>query len=1570
MKKIYLSLVVMLLSSLSAFATGYKIDETKAITADANSLDGVTAVVTDPAGEKTWVAFSGSNGQDINANCTTVLAWSSMSPYSYIKFYAAEGQADDVYYIKFVNADGEIYVPTGDWHDKSGCLNVTGNGGGLFVGGLNNQNGQDAANAALWKVTKTEAGYTLYNIGKERYAIPGVGVQAGDWNNALKLYSEFVEYDPEAEGDYSARMSNAKADWAGATGVYGGGAERYNGDGCPEGDLLVQTIENLPAGKYEVKFAAIANIARDLDPATYAGEGIAMAFANGAYVDVTVGTKAALDAFDWVNGQVNIDCEVGEDGILKYGMLNIKEGGQWYVVKALGLFKYPEPKYITASDGKKYKLLSENLVTNGSFDDGLNGWLVASYAQDAATAGTNMSVVAEGGYDGGAYAQAAPEGKGATNSLMGKWNVEAGKLYYIAAYTGGAAPAANNFQYNKIWNINEAGEEASAIVQLNWPATVGEWALTDAAFTATTPAVAIRLAWNSNARLDGVQLYEVEEAGIDLDAYKAAAIAALPVASLFTISEEDLAAIVDAINAATTTDEVDAAAATVAEKNIPALSGEWTVKNATAQMYINGAVISETPAIITFEKAEGGFYMKSDDTYINMKGGNTWSMSADAEAKTAWTYTLADGVYTIKGPNGNIGVDYGIKAPENTDVNLYGNKSGNGTTWVIEAYVAPDPYASTLAVAAGEANSYLNDKIKIGENEYNAYKIGTAKATGSINVTIPAGSYGMSFYALSWNTTTTDVTATAGEKTQTYSATGAGISGNSPYTYDAEKGGEPETHLYKFGYSEPLAEDVVVNLTAPARVVFFGINALTEAVQEEAAGWDGETVVTSLDEATVTKLSDLDGMTITLPGAKSIEMIDPEEIAYLALQNQDGSEAYGIWSPTYGGTCSIDGETITLSGFVTIEDYTIDIPATATTLYIEDYGTFIVDGVQDVRYIPTIELTANIAGAAEPFAIVVSNNEVVGTAEGVEASENGVMYQFNVTAQGKALSKGEGVPTLSLMEDATVDFGASQLVAYEAETAYVRFMTLQVPYFTMPGTYVLNIPEGTFVDAEGTPNAEVTLKWVIVQGDDEQENKDITAKYIVNADLSNGLSGWTAVTFSTPAKQANSGYATEAYAGWGALDATEYSLTQKITLPAGSYKLTNNSFFRQAGGAKDNVEKSLAYLVAGEEQVLIKTLGSIDAKAYANSQIEGAGVLSSGKAMYFNEIDFTLAEETEIEIGIKGTFDEMKSWMVTAGFHLYDMNFTAASKEDVSDLIANNSFENGTEGWTVEGQWSEQSNGEAVKVGTRYVEKWQASGQLPDASIMQTLTDLKNGKYILSAVVHSLGEGAFLVANNDRTEVTTAASLQTVETEVTDGTLTIGFVRDNYQSSWIAVDNFTLVYCAPGKAEINIETVEVGETEPNEYGDQFYTVTLTVPAEDIAGLGVAHAYCEGIQLTDGETTCTFVATAVDGIDVTEGENVVFTCKDAMPSYTSDAEYEGDFRQTGTYQGTCTIVLTDADYNEIGAAVFEGEVILPTTTGINEVKFNVTSVVYTISGVRVQKPVKGINIINGKKVVIK
>ncbi len=322
--------------------------------------------------------------------------------------------------------------------------------------------------------------------------------------------------------------------------------------------------------------------------------------------------------------------------------------------------------------------------------------------------------------------------------------------------------------------------------------------------------------------------------------------------------------------------------------------------------------------------------------------------------------------------------------------------------------------------------------------------------------------------------------------------------------------------------------------------------------------------------------------------------------------------------------------------------------------------------------------------------------------------------------------------------------------------------------------------------------------------------RDITGRYITNATLANGTAGWTVSNFNAPQRGNNTvGYASEAYAGWGNLDITSYSLKQNITLPQGSYRLVNYSFFRQGLRYNTNPDKSLAYLKAGSQRVAIKTLGSVsgiptagDNGGYANSQADGANCFDS--KMYRNVVEFNIdADNTTIEIGIEGTFDLKQSWCIAGMFELFDLNDAASvsSPTDVTYAITNPGFEyRNLTGWTSNGIVYQDNNWNS-KVGTGFVEKWQSSAGLANATLTQQLTGLPNGLYELSVYGHNINQnsgdapsaGFFLTAGSAETEIGAFGQYR-VRATVTDGSLQIGLKLDGCTGNWIAADRFSLLF--------------------------------------------------------------------------------------------------------------------------------------------------------------------------------
>ena len=357
--------------------------------------------------------------------------------------------------------------------------------------------------------------------------------------------------------------------------------------------------------------------------------------------------------------------------------------------------------------------------------------------------------------------------------------------------------------------------------------------------------------------------------------------------------------------------------------------------------------------------------------------------------------------------------------------------------------------------------------------------------------------------------------------------------------------------------------------------------------------------------------------------------------------------------------------------------------------------------------------------------------------------------------------------------------------------------------------------------------------------------KDVTSQYIKNATLSQfvmegnvlkEITGWTNENFNKPVQGNNTvGYASECYAGWGNLDVKTYKLTQKIKLPKGKYTLVNYSFYRYGLNADTDASLSYAFLKAGNQQVPIKTLGSIAASGYANSQAEGANAFDS--KMYRNTLDFTIeADNTEIEIGLVGTHELKQSWMICGMFELInnDILATMDAPFDVTGYLTNPGFEyRDMTGWTQspESFFQAQGNNQGFKVGGFYGEKWQGSGALPGGSMSQTLNNLPAGYYMLTANLG--GNGTYIDLNGKKASWTEDKDYTVGYVLSTDEALTVtaGKTAEG-TANWIHFDNFRLQFCGDVRAALTTLCAKVSEYESKLPADKYSALKTAVGSYD------------------------------------------------------------------------------------------------------------------------------------------
>ncbi len=343
-------------------------------------------------------------------------------------------------------------------------------------------------------------------------------------------------------------MTDSMGAWTGNTGSYGTIVqldEYYAGWNVfvdKDTKLLTSTITGLPEGTYEVEIycEAHTNGMTQTNSDVVAGtDNVVTIAANDASTDITFGTETGDDvkSLDTDVASYKLTCEVDESGELSLS-ITITAGGcvNWVLVgnKSLTYLgaaeeeEEPDEPEETVSDdeyeiddiitiGKaQYKVTSENLFTNGGFNDGVNGWTASNdYMTDAVA--TNFTLTEEGGFNGGAYmTTTAQGGSSAATTATQAIKVTEGSTYVLLCHTSGTTPDADNLQYNGLFNLTydettEAFSEDNIITEFNWndPDESG-WTLTAGAFKAKGDYVGVKMALVKGASFDGFQLYEVE----------------------------------------------------------------------------------------------------------------------------------------------------------------------------------------------------------------------------------------------------------------------------------------------------------------------------------------------------------------------------------------------------------------------------------------------------------------------------------------------------------------------------------------------------------------------------------------------------------------------------------------------------------------------------------------------------------------------------------------------------------------------------------------------------------------------------------------------------------------------------------------------------------------------------------------------------------------------------------------------------------------------------------------------------------------------------------------------------
>ncbi len=325
---------------------------------------------------------------------------------------------------------------------------------------------------------------------------------------------------------------------------------------------------------------------------------------------------------------------------------------------------------VVTVDGVKYRITSDNLFVNGSFDDGVAGWKATNYTTDAVA--SNFTLATEGGFDGGAYITTTAGGAGSATAIRQAMALEAGKKYYFAVYTSGKAPSSNNFQYNALFKMKSATEENGLLKQFGWPQgaeqTSTEWSKTEYVFTAdaSIPYVGVRMSWNASSSFDGFFLGVVEPDAKDLyDASLAQSKAALENADYNNVTGQERT---DLQNAVSQYDGATSGYQTAAEALSNALSA-FTAAKASYDAF--AAAKAQADPNLKYASAD------KKTAFANAKNATPATAAAAKAAADAITTALRayyESHAKAEGVDGAVNATDKITNPDATD-------SNNGWTW-------------------------------------------------------------------------------------------------------------------------------------------------------------------------------------------------------------------------------------------------------------------------------------------------------------------------------------------------------------------------------------------------------------------------------------------------------------------------------------------------------------------------------------------------------------------------------------------------------------------------------------------------------------------------------------------------------------------------------------------------------------------------------------------------------------------------------------------------------------------------------------------------------------------------
>ena len=401
---------------------------------------------------------------------------------------------------------------------------------------------------------------------------------------------------------------------------------------------------------------------------------------------------------------------------------------------------------------------------------------------------------------------------------------------------------------------------------------------------------------------------------------------------------------------------------------------------------------------------------------------------------------------------------------------------------------------------------------------------------------------------------------------------------------------------------------------------------------------------------------------------------------------------------------------------------------------------------------------------------------------------------------------------------------------------------------------------------EAAKEAEYAIRDYEVENADSDQPLDVT-KYVVNPSFENGTTGWTVKSMN----RQNNGNFNMTKGSWymdkwnSSSAAGNFSIEQTITdLPVGEYTLTIAA--QNTKQSSPDTKQTGAWIFANDKKTTVQNLADYSVKAVivgGELSIGFKGESATGnwvacdnvrlvrtstdlellRPAFLKEIEAlekylekTMYDEDKAKVqatadaarqlyeantikGMSRCVRKIRKAIVDAEAAIYRYNIDHANPDEaynVTSLITNPSFEDGTTGWVCDGMKTQTNSSFTIKQGSAYLESWLSKGNhLGDCSALQNLENLPVGRYQLkvnalhvqqgSSETSNTGSpqtGADLVAGTSRV-VITAMKTYTVNFVVPEENIStqIGVIAEGATGNWICVDKFQMFFLGSIQAE-------------------------------------------------------------------------------------------------------------------------------------------------------------------------